>query len=85
MYLIYEICSEAIGTIFQKEIRKPVLWDSVQNWLLDKSLLKGMYKEWKDNLLSDLLLTATAAERAAYANNAASQCKVFRKRSGLCF
>lgn len=85
MCLIYEMCSEAIGTIFQRAVRKPVLQDSVQKWLLDKSLLKEMYKECKANLLSELLLKTTAAEHGSFANRAASQCKIFRKRSGLYF
>lgn len=62
-----------------------MLWDSVQKWLLDKSLLKVMYKEWKENLLSELLLKTTATENGAFANNAASQYKIFRKRSSLYF
>lgn len=78
MCLIYEMC---IGTVFQRQIRKPVLRDNVQKWLLDKSLLK----EWKENLLSKFLLTNTAAEHGTSANNAASQCKIFRKRSSLYF
>lgn len=44
-----------------------------------------MYKEWKENLLSELLLTTAAAECGAFANNATSQFKIFRKRSGLYF
>lgn len=44
-----------------------------------------MYKEWKENLLSELPLKTTAAVSGAFANSATSQCKIFRKRSGLYF
>lgn len=62
-----------------------MLLGNVQKWLLDKSLLKEMSKEWKENLLSKLLLPFTVAEHGTFANAAASQCKIPRKTSSLYF
>lgn len=44
-----------------------------------------MSREWKENVLSKFLLTIAAAEHGTFANVAASQCKILRKRSSLYF